>query len=144
VTVDTEARGLNGDVADDPGALALALAQDLAVEGEAMRKLDPSLLRVADGGDRLVAMERQIESAATEGSATVSNYRFDMLELTVVYSDGPQGGADLALVAGGTVEQLTVAADGTESGLDRGRFHSTFVLGQNSAGRWVIMSELQE
>ncbi|MGA7271152.1 MAG: hypothetical protein WB239_08780, partial [Acidimicrobiia bacterium] len=41
VTVDTEARGLNGDVADDPGALALALAQDLAVEGEAMRKLDP-------------------------------------------------------------------------------------------------------
>ncbi len=144
VGVDPEARGLNADVAGNPGALAVALAQDLAVEAQAVEKLDPSLLRIADGGDRLVAMERQIESAATEGSAAVSNYRFDTLDLTVAYADGPQGGADLALVATGTVEQVTYAADGTESKRDQAPFHSTFVLGQNSAGRWVITSETKE
>ncbi len=69
VTVSAEAEALNDQV--DPETLALELAEGLAIEGEAIRRGDTSLVRSADDGERLVQMERVVEGAATSGEHVV-------------------------------------------------------------------------
>lgn len=138
VTVSREAAALNGGV--DPGALAVALAEDLAIEREAMRRADTSLLRSADDGGRLIEMERRIQAAATAGRLPVLDHTFETLRLEVAFADGPQGGAALALASSGTVEQVTYDAAGTELGRAHAPFRSTFVLHQGPSGRWVIIA----
>jgi hypothetical protein len=140
VTVGREAAGLNGGAAN-AGQLALALAENLAIEREAMLRADTSLLRAADDGERLLAMERKVQAAATAGRFEVADHRFDALRLEVVFTDGPQGGATLGLDASGTVRR--VAYDAARAELDRAEapFRSRFVLRQGAGGRWVILSE---
>jgi hypothetical protein len=140
VTVGREAAGLKGD-AGTAATLAVALAENLAIEKEAMLRADTSLLRAADDGERLVAMERKIEAAATAGRFEVADHRFDSLRLEVVFTDGPQGGATLGLEAAGTVRR--VAYDAARAELDRAEapFRSQFVLRQGAGGRWVILAE---
>jgi len=139
VTVSREAAALHGAAAD-PGALAVALAEDLAIEREAMRRADTSLLRSADDGARLIEMERRIQAAATAGRLPALDHTFEALRLDVAFTDGPQGGAALALASSGTVEQVTYDAAGTELGRARAPFRSTFVLHQGAGGRWVIVA----
>jgi Na+-transporting NADH:ubiquinone oxidoreductase subunit NqrB len=139
VTVSEEAAALNA--AGDPGMLAVALAEDLAVEREAMRRADTSLLRSAADGERLLAMERTIQAAATAGRFPVRDYTFDTLHLEVVFTAGPQGGATLALASSGTVEQVTYDAAGVELERDRAPFRTTFLLRPWPGGRWVITGE---
>jgi hypothetical protein len=141
VALSREAAGLSG-AARDPGALAVALAEDLAIEREAMLRADTSLLRAAADGDRLLVMERKVQAAATAGRFEVLDHRFDALHLGVVFTDGPQGGATLGLEASGRVRRVVYDAARTE--LERGDevpFRSRFVLRQGAAGRWVILRE---
>ncbi len=142
VTVGDEVAGLNNDVAGSAIQLALALAENLAIEGEAMRRADPSLLRGADDGERLIEQERRIEAGATAGALVVSLYTFDLLHLHVVHTDGPQGGASLALGASGSIEEITYDLLGIELRRATAPFASTFVLRQGSSGRWLIAAEL--
>lgn len=142
MSVSEEVAALNSDVADDPLVLAVALAENLATEGEAMRRADPSLLRGADDGERLIEFERRIEAAATAGELAVTQYAFDSLHLRVVQTDGPQGGASLALDARGVIETITYDAQGVELYRTTADFASTFVLRQGSGDRWLIAAEL--
>jgi hypothetical protein len=142
VTVDEEVAALNSDVAGSGSELALALAENLAIEGEAMRRADPSLLRGADDGERLIEFERRIESAATAGELAVTQYAFDSLHLHVVQTEGPQGGASLALDAQGVIETITYDAQGAELYRTTADFASTFVLRHGSGERWLIAAEL--
>jgi hypothetical protein len=139
VTVSDDARSLNDQV--DPGSLALSLAEALAFESEAMLQADTSLLRAADDGQRLVEMERAIEIAATRGERVIREHSFDTLHLDVVFTDGPQGGASLGLVATGTVDIVTYDAGGVEQARESETFATTFVLGQ-AGERWVIVAEV--
>ena len=141
VALSREAAGLSG-AARDPGALAVALAEDLAIEREVMLRADTSLLRAAADGERLLVMERKVQAAATAGRFEVLDHRFDTLHLGVVFTDGPQGGATLGLEASGRVRRVVYDAARTE--LRRGDevpFRSRFVLRQGAAGRWVILRE---
>jgi hypothetical protein len=142
VTVDEEVAALNSDVAGSGNELALALAENLAIEGEAMLRADPSLLRGADDGERLIEFERRIEAAATAGELAVTQYAFDSLHLHVVQTKGPQGGASLALDAQGVIETITYDAQGVELYRTTADFASTFVLRQGSGERWLIAAEL--
>jgi Na+-transporting NADH:ubiquinone oxidoreductase subunit NqrB len=140
VMVGREAAGLNGD-ARNAGLLAVALAENLAIEREAMLRADTSLLRAADDGERLLAMERKVQAAATAGRFEILDHRFDSLHLELVFTDGPQGGAGLGLEASGTVRR--VVYDTARAELERAEapFRSRFVLRQGAGGRWVILSE---
>jgi hypothetical protein len=141
VTVGREAAGLNGD-ARNAGMLAVALAENLAIEREAMLRADTSLLRAADDGERLVQMERKVQAAATAGRFEVADHRFDALHLEVVFTDGPQGGATLGLDAAGTVRRVTYDAARAELARAEAPFRSRFVLRQGAGGRWVILDEV--
>jgi hypothetical protein len=140
VTLNREAAGLSG-AARDPGALAVALAEDLAIEREAMLRADTSLLRAAADGERLLAMERKVQAAATAGRFEVTDHHFDALRLGIVFTDGPQGGATLGLEASGRVRQVTYDAARTELKRVEAPFRSRFVLRQGTGGRWVILGE---
>jgi len=141
VTVGTDARALNREI--DPDQLAVDLAEALAIEAEAMRRADTSLLRSADGGQRLVEMERLIEVAATRDEYVVTDHAFDTLHLDVVFTDGPQGGASLGLAATGTAALVTYDAAGVELGRESEPFATTFVLGQGSGESWLIVAGIE-
>jgi len=141
VTVSADAAALNDDV--DPDTLALGLAQALAVEGEAIRRADTSMLRTANDGERLIEMEGVVEQAATSGVHDVPTHTFDSLHLDVVFTDGPQGGASLGLVAAGTVETITYDAAGEEQDRASEPFSKTFVLQPEVGDRWLIVDEVE-
>ncbi len=142
VSVADEVAGLNSDVASDPQQLAVALAENLAIEAEAIRRAESSYLRGAADGERLIDEERRIEMAATAGQLPVPRYLFETLHLHVVHTAGPQGGASLALDARGTVETITYDSQGAELGRETADFATTFVLRQAATGRWLITAEL--
>ncbi|HSJ83089.1 MAG TPA: hypothetical protein VLA91_04655, partial [Acidimicrobiia bacterium] len=139
VTVSAEAQALNEDV--DPDALAVSLAEALAIEADALRTGDTSLLRAADDGERLLAMERKVEIAATRGESVVPEHAFDSLHLDIVFHKGPQGGASLGLEATGTVDHVTYDSGGVEQGRESEAFATTFVLSRGAGGRWLIVAE---
>ncbi|MGH8951237.1 MAG: hypothetical protein ACRDX9_07415 [Acidimicrobiia bacterium] len=141
VTVSADASALNREI--DPDQLAVDLAGALAIEAEAMRRADTSLLRSADGGERLVEMERLIEVAATRDEYVVTDHVFDTLHLDVVFTDGPQGGASLGLAAIGTAELVTYDVEGSELGRVSEPFATTFVLGPGSGESWLIMAGIE-
>jgi Na+-transporting NADH:ubiquinone oxidoreductase subunit NqrB len=136
VSVDPEVETLNGDV--DPDVLALALAEDLGIEGEAVKRVDGSLLISADGGLRLVEMQQRVDDAIATNHRTVDEYRFDSLHLVVADDQDTQSGA-LGLVGSGTVDHVTYDPDGSESARSSSSFDSTFVLAQVGGERWLIV-----
>ena len=142
VTVSAEAQALNDQV--EPQTLALELAEGLAIEGEAIRRGDTSLVRSADDGERLVQVERIVEGAATSGEHVVPVYSFDRMHLDVVFTDGPQGGASLGLVTTGTVERVTYDATGAEQGRQSEPFTRTFVMSPGTGGTWMIAGEVED
>jgi hypothetical protein len=143
VTIAAEVEGLNDEIANGgAGELAVALAEDLMIEGEAMRRADSSLLRAANDGQRLLAMERRVEVAATKGEFVVANYRFQSLHLVVVFTDGSQGGASLAFEAAGVVEHVTLDNHGLEVQRVETPFESVFVMRRGAGQRWLIVDEL--
>lgn len=141
VTISVEAEALNDQI--DPQELALELAEGLAIEGEAIRRGDTSLLRSADDGERLVQMERTVESAATSGEHVVPVYTFDTMHLDVVFTDGPQGGASLGMVTTGAVERVTYDVTGTELGRESEPFNRSFVMSPGTGGDWMIVGEAE-
>jgi hypothetical protein len=140
VTVSAEAQALNEDV--DPDALAVFLAEALAIEADALRTGDTSLLRAADDGERLLAMERKVEIAATRGESVVPEHTFDSLYIDVVFTEERQDGANLGLIAAGTVENVTYDAGGVEQGRERAAFATTFLMSQGAGERWLIVAEV--
>jgi hypothetical protein len=132
-----------GDVADvigdvEPGALALVLAENLAVEAQAMAEADQSMLLSVDTGARLAEMEGAVDRAASDGVRVVTEYGFDRLHLRLMTPDGTQAGAALAFDAVGT--GVTITYDSTRAELSRRSdpVEVTFVLRQGSSGRWLI------
>lgn len=138
MTVNPEVEALNGALTGDPQALAVVLAEDLAIEGMAMRREDTSMLRSADTGERLVQMEQAIEQASTLGRLVVEDYAFDSLHLDVTYLAEEQAGASLAVDGSGTVTNVVYDASGAEIDRTSEPFHSRFVITPGSNGRWVV------
>ena len=143
VTVGPDVLALNSDLAEgEADELALVLAQNLAVEGEAMLRGDQSLLLGVDAGERLSEIERWIDEATARGERVVAYYTFDSLSLQVTFADGPQGGASLGLEARGSVEEVTYDGLGVEQQRTTSPLASTFVLREGSGDRWLIVDAL--
>ncbi|MGH8927146.1 MAG: hypothetical protein ACRDWH_02250 [Acidimicrobiia bacterium] len=140
VTVDPDVFALNSDIdTGQASELAVTLAENLAVEREALRRSDASLLRAVDHGARLIEMERRIEQGEVSGERKVSDYTFDSLHLDVVFNDGSQGGPSLALLANGAVREIIFDTAGFEQGRVTIPFAGTFVLNRAAGDRWLLI-----
>jgi hypothetical protein len=140
VSVDPDVDTLNSDVGD-PRALAVALAENLEIEAEAMRRHEGMLLLSADFGKRLTSMQEQMARSVATGEWIVSRYDCDSLHLTTVTVEGGQG-TDLAFAATGTVEETTYDADGVELRSEATPFSTVFVLRLTPGERWLIFDQL--
>jgi hypothetical protein len=132
---------LNSDIVADGGrGLALLLAENLAVEAQAVLRGDPALLRAVDHGDRLAALEQQIARSGTAGDRVVADYTFDSLHLSVIFTEGSQGGPGLGFSATGMVDQITYDAGGTELARATAPFATMFVMRQALGDRFLIVA----
>lgn len=139
VTIDEEVRALNTDIGGEAEGMAVTLAENLAIESEALRRSDPSLLRSVDHGPRLIALERQIEMDAVAKRRIVPMYVFDTLHLRAIAPDVSQASPSLGLDATGRVTHVAYDEEGIEQSRATSEFSTTFVISRAIGERWVIV-----
>jgi Na+-translocating ferredoxin:NAD+ oxidoreductase RnfD subunit len=121
--------------------IVLTLAENLELENQALRRVDPTILPAVDHGDRLDEMQGRIRDAAATGTAVVERYQIDEVNVVLLVPFGQQTSLSLGLDARGTM---------TEETYDRGRltgrasspFAKTFVVRQVTGGRWLNVAVL--
>lgn len=140
VTIDDSVSDLSevidAGVAED---LAVMLAENLALEGEAIRTIDTEILFLADGGERLTEMQARIDDAVTSGERPVDYYQFDSLLLRVAGEPAAQTSAALAFEGVGTIETVVYDIEGSEVSTSSRPFTTTFTLRQLAGDRWLIV-----
>lgn len=143
VEVGADVMALNSDLAGDNARdLAIVLAEALMVEGEAILRGDSSLLLAVDSGQRLLEMQRRIDEAVATGARKVPAYKFESLRLSVVFTEGTQGGPGLGFDARGVVEEVTFDALGNEQSRASFRLAATFVMRRGAEDRWLLTAVL--
>jgi hypothetical protein len=143
VTVDDSVEGMSMQIDQEVAAdLAVTLAENLALEGEAIRTVDANLLALADGGDRLTEIQARLNDAVTSGERPVDFYTFDDLTMRLAGEEEGQASAAIAFDAPGKVETVIYDSNGDEIARSERRFASTFVLRQLAGERWLIVDVL--
>jgi len=140
VVVDDSVHRVAIDIDDEyVELLTLTLAENLAIEGEAVRTADASLLGLSDGGDRLDEMQARLATAIATGERRADEYRFETL--TLRRHDAPEGQASAGLVfeTSGIVDRVLYDTSGGEQDRNSERFDLGFVLRQLGGDRWLIV-----
>lgn len=123
----------------DPDAVALILAENLALEGQAILEADSEVLSGADGGPRLEEMTAAVGDAVATGRRSVDEYRLEVLSLRVQALGAGQGGAGLAFDTTAEVTTVVYDAEGRELTRTQSDFTGSFLLGQVGGDRWLIL-----
>ena len=139
VTEDPDVAALKNDISSQE--MALVLAENLKIEGEALLDRDSSLLPLADGGDRLHQMLDRVDDAVATGEVVVPEYQFESLHAYVAPTEGGQG-VSIGFESSGVVEVVTYDGLGVEQNRTSEPFDTVFVLSQVAGDRWLILEEL--
>jgi hypothetical protein len=122
--------------------VVVTLGQNLELENQALLHRDASLLEAVDHGDRLVEMLGRVENAAATGTAVLSHYRFDAIDVSLLVPFGRQDGLSLGLAARGTVAEETYDAGGTLLRRESHPFDLTFAMRRATGARWLNVAVL--
>lgn len=141
VVVDESVHGVDV-VVDDEFVLLLAttLAENLAIETEAVRTANGSLLGLADGGERLDMMQAKLDEVIATGDRWADEYRFDSLRLSLHEATEGQTSAGFVFDADGQVDRVLYDTSGVERERSSEAFAGSFVLRQLAGERWLIVS----
>jgi hypothetical protein len=144
IEIDRFVANFSDQLATQEGAreLAVTLARNLAVEHEALRRRDPSLLIAVDHGYRLDDLERTIIEAGPDGTIRAPMHEFETLRLMVVFPGGAQEGPNAGFVVTGSLVEVEYSAAGDEIARRRSPFEVTFALRQTTSGAWQITDTL--
>ena len=142
VELGADVLALQGEIADDPVELAVALATDLEVENRAAMTGSVGLLGAADHGERLASMGQRIAEMESTGETKVTRHRFDSLTAFVVYVFGGQNGPSIGMHATGTAEQIVYNEMGVEIRRSSGPFEATYVMGRPHGDAWLIVGTI--
>jgi hypothetical protein len=143
VVVDDSVQRIHVDIDEEyADTLAVTLAENLAIEAEALRAADGGLLGLSDGGDRLTEMQARLDSAIATGDRWVDEFRFETLSLRLHEAPEGQSSAGLVFDASGTVDRVLYDATGREQERTTERFDLGFVLRQPGGDRWLIVDVL--
>jgi hypothetical protein len=118
--------------------IALTLSENLAIEAQAVRAADGSLLALSSGGRRLDEMQARLDAAIATGDRRADEYRFDTLALRLHEAPEGQTSAGLVFDAAGTVDRVHYDPMGVELDREREPFDLSFVLRQLAGDRWLI------
>lgn len=140
IEVDASVRQLDLEV-DSGFALDLAanLAENLALEAEALRSANSTILASSSGGERLDEMQARLDTAIATGTRVADVYTFESLALRL--HEAPQGQTSAGLVFAGTghVDHIRYDAEGDETGRESEVFDLDFVLRHLTGERWVLV-----
>jgi Na+-transporting NADH:ubiquinone oxidoreductase subunit NqrB len=143
VTIDDSTDQLDISIDENvAGDLAVMLAENLALEAEAIRTADAELLSFADGGERVTEIQARIDDAITSGKRVADHYQLESLLLRLADESEGQASAALAFDAEGIVSTVTYDANGREVNSSSRSFATTFVLRQLAGDRWLIVTEV--
>jgi hypothetical protein len=143
VTIDDSTDQLDISIDENvAGDLAVMLAENLALEAEAIRTADAELLSFADGGERVTEIQARIDDAITSGKRVADHYQLESLLLRLADESEGQASAALAFDAEGIVSTVTYDANGREVNSSSRSFATTFVLRQMAGDRWLIVTEV--
>ncbi len=120
----------------------LALAENLELEHQALRRGDADLLEAVDHGDRLDELRQRVEDAAEGGTTIAEQYTIDDVHVTLVVPFGEQTGLSLGLESRGTVTTETYDGDGNLVSRSSAPFATSFVMGRPTGGRWMNVAVL--
>jgi hypothetical protein len=82
-------------------AIVLTLAENLALESQAILEGDDALLTAVTHGDRLDAMRARLSESASIGRTVTDNYTIDRVRVTLLVPFGRQDGLSLGMISDG-------------------------------------------
>jgi hypothetical protein len=143
ITVSRSVRDWDHEIADSAPQLLVTLAQNLAVENQALLRSDENLLTAVDHGDRLDEMQARVQSDAASGTCVIDIYKFDSVNVTLIVPFGVQSGLSLGFDAKGTVTYQTYdSASGDLVSSRSAPFAQTFAIRRATGERWLNVAVL--
>ena len=143
ITVDREVTDWNHEIdAKGARAVVLALAENLALEKQAVLEHDGLLPAATAHGDRLDALREQVRNAEESGTSVTRSYSIDTVKVTLLVPFGRQDGLSLGMVSRGTVTTETRDASGSVVSSASAPFETMWAVRRATGARWLIVDEL--
>jgi hypothetical protein len=124
--------------------VVVTLARNLELENEALLRRDDAILVAVDHGDRLVEMRDRLQDAASAGTAVITHYDFDAIDVSLLVPFGAQTGLSLGLTGTGTMVEETRDADGSVVSRTSSPFELTFAMRRATGARWMNVAVLND
>ena len=143
ISVDDEVINWNHEI-NVAGArtIVLTLAENLALEAQAVREGDAALLRAVDHGDRLDAMMNNVRESTTSGMTRTQSYDIDNVRVTLLVPFGRQDGLSLGMVSTGTVTNEVRDRNGHVTSRSTAPFTTMWAMRRATGARWLTVAEL--
>jgi Na+-translocating ferredoxin:NAD+ oxidoreductase RnfD subunit len=122
--------------------VVVTLAQNLELENQALLRRDATILPTVDHGDRLIEMQARLQAAVTSGTAVITHYRFDAIDVSLLVPFGRQDGLSLGMAGRGTMIQETYDAAGKLQASQTSPFSLTFAMRRATGARWLNVAVL--
>ena len=119
-----------------------SLAENLALENQALLRRDPTILTAVDHGDRLDEMQARLADAIAMGTTTINRYDFDTVDMSLLKPFGKQDGLSIGLTSKGTMTEDTYDANGKLLGSREAPFDKVFVVRRATGDRWLNVAVL--
>jgi hypothetical protein len=143
ITVDDEVINWNHEIdVDGARAIVLTLAENLALESQAIIERDAALLEAVDHGDRLDALRERLRVAETTGRTVVDTHDIDNVRVSLLVPFGRQDGLSLGMIARGTVTTETRDESGAVVSRNSAPFETMWAMRRATGARWLIVAEL--
>ncbi|MEY3466914.1 MAG: hypothetical protein RL532_221 [Actinomycetota bacterium] len=143
ISVDDAVVNWNHEISvDGARTIVLTLAENLALENQALVERDAALLDAVAHGDRLDAMRERLSNAERNGLTTLHFHTFDDVRVTLLVPFGRQDGLSLGMIATGTVTTEVRDANGAVVSRTSEPLRTMWALRRATGARWLIVAEL--
>lgn len=143
ISVDDAVVNWNHEISvDGARTIVLTLAENLALENQALVERDAALLDAVAHGDRLDAMRERLSNAERSGLTTLHFHTFDDVRVTLLVPFGRQDGLSLGMIATGTVTTEVRDTNGTVVSRTSEPLRTMWALRRATGARWLIVAEL--
>jgi Na+-translocating ferredoxin:NAD+ oxidoreductase RnfD subunit len=122
--------------------VVVTLAQNLELENQALLRRDATILPTIDHGDRLIEMQARLQATVTSGTAVITHYQFDTIDVSLLVPFGRQDGLSLGMAGRGIMTQETYDASGKLQASQTSPFSLTFALRRATGARWLNVAVL--
>jgi len=143
ISVDDAVVNWNHEISvDGARTIVLTLAENLALENQALVERDAALLDAVAHGDRLDAMRERLSNAERNGLTTLHFHTFDDVRVTLLVPFGRQDGLSLGMIATGTLTTEVRDTNGTVVSRTSEPLRTMWALRRATGARWLIVAEL--